>query len=134
MVAAVRPVAGAVEVAIEYVIDGGGSPIAPGIQWPPIEVPFDCVITAARLLADQVGSIVLDVWRGTYATYPPDNGDSITGATPPTIVADAKSEDIALVGWNRNLLDGDVLAFNVDSAANLTSVTVSLSVTRSPNA
>ncbi len=62
---------------VGFVIDGGGSTISTGIAGD-IEVPFNCTIDRVTLLADQSGSIVIDIWKDTYANYPPENSESIT--------------------------------------------------------
>ena len=115
---------------IEFFIDGGGSVLTVGIRGT-LEVPFKCDINAVRLLADQSGSVVVDVWKETFAAYPPTNADSITASAVPTIVTADKSEDTVLTGWTTALAAGDILYFNVDSASAITWVLVSLRVTRS---
>jgi hypothetical protein len=113
--------------AIEFVVDGGGAAITAGSKGV-IQVPFACTITAARLLADQSGSIVLDIWKGTYANYPPTDAASITGDAPPTLASGVKSENTGLTGWTTSIAAGDILGFNVDSASGVTRVTVVLTV------
>jgi hypothetical protein len=97
-------------------------------------VPFNCTITQAELLADQTGSIVVNIWKTSYANYAPGThpvaADKITASAPPTISAAAKAQDATLSGWTVALAAGDILAFNVDSAATITKVTLSLRVTR----
>jgi hypothetical protein len=95
-----------------------------------IVVPFDCTITGVTLLADTSGSVVIDIWKDTYANFPPTDADSITAAAPPTITAAVKSEDTTLTGWTKTLAAGDVLRFNVDSVATITRATLALAVTR----
>lgn len=115
---------------INFVIDGGGSEIADNVQlW--AEVPCSGTITAARLLADQSGSIVVDVWKDTYANYPPTNDDSITSATPPTISGAVKSEDVTLTSWTTTVTAGDIIKINVDSCTTITKCTLVLSGTKS---
>jgi hypothetical protein len=90
-----------------------------------IQIPFDFTITAVRLLALISGAIVIDIWKDTYANFPPVDADSITSATPPTITATGqKSEDTTLSGWTKNISAGDILGFNVDSCSTITKVTV----------
>lgn len=113
--------------AVEFVLDGGGSAITTGTKGF-VQVPFACTITAARLLADQPGSIVVDIWKDTYANYPPTAADSITGAAPPAIASAAKSENTGLTGWTTSIAAGDILGFNVNSASGVTRVTVVLTV------
>ncbi|MDV2503073.1 MAG: hypothetical protein RX318_03890 [bacterium] len=117
------------EAAIEFVIDGAGAVIATGEKGH-LEVPFACSIKAVRLLADQSGSIVVDIWKDTYGNFAPVDADSITAAAPPTITATVKSEDAMLTGWTTALGKGDILTFNVDSATTVERVTLSLTVER----
>lgn len=118
------------EAAIMVIIDGGGAAITTGLKHF-IEVPFAATITAARVVADQVGDIVVDIWKDTYANFPPTNADSICGSAEPELAAAQKSEDTTLTGWTTELAKGEWLAFNVDSVATVTRVTVSLSLARS---
>jgi hypothetical protein len=115
--------------AIEVVIDGGGSAISTGIKGD-VEIPFALTITQATLLADQSGSIVIDIWKDTYANFPPDVADTITAAAKPTISAATKSQDATLTGWTTSVSAGDILRFNVDSAATVTRVVLSLKYTK----
>ncbi|RWB68356.1 hypothetical protein [Mesorhizobium sp.] len=112
---------------IFYVIDGGGSAITTGVKGD-LPVPFACTIIEAELLADQTGSIVIDVWKDTYANYPPTVADTIVASAPPTIISSAKSLDTTLTGWTTAISAGEVLRFNVNSASAVTRVTVALKV------
>ena len=113
--------------ALVFIIDGGGSAITTG-QKGHLEIPFKCEIQRVTMLADQSGSIVVDIWKDTYANFPPTDADSITSATPPTISAAQKSQDATLTGWTKTINEGDILAFNVDSAATITRVVIVLKV------
>lgn len=114
---------------IVYVIDGGGATFSTGVKGF-LQIPFNCTITAVSLLADQTGSVVVDIWKDTYANFPPTAADSITGAAKPTISASNKSVNSTLTGWTTSITAGDVLAFNVDSATTITRLTITLSVNR----
>ncbi len=114
---------------ITVVIDGGGSTITTGVKGY-LEVPFACTINRATALADQSGSIVVDVWKDTYANYPPVDADSITASAPVTISSATKSQDSTLTGWTTSITAGDVLGFNVDSVTTCQRVTISLKVTK----
>ena len=113
---------------IGIVIDGGGSAITTGVKGD-ISVPFACTITGARLLANESGSIVIDVWKDTYANFPPTDADSITASAPPTLTAATKSDDTTLTGWATSITAGDTLRFNVDSITTCTRVVLQLTVT-----
>lgn len=114
--------------AITFVIDGGGSAITTGIK-ADVSVPYACTITAVTMLADQSGSIVVDIWKDTYANYPPTVADTITASAKPTISAATKSTDSTLTGWTTSIGAGDTLRFNVDSATTVTRLSLTLTVT-----
>ena len=114
---------------IQIVIDGGGSAITTGVKGF-LEVPFACTINRVTMLADQSGSIVVDIWKDTYANYPPTDADSITASAVPTISATTKSQDTTLTGWTTAIAAGDILGFNVDSITTVTRVTLALKVTK----
>lgn len=109
------------------VIDGGGAAITTGIKGD-VRVPFACEIERASLLADQTGSIVVDVWVDTYANYPPTVADTITAAAKPTLSAVNKSSDITLTGWTKTLAEGSTIRVNVDSVATVQRVSLELKV------
>ncbi len=119
----------ALSTSIEVILDGAGAAIATGIKGD-IEIPFAGTITAVRLLADVSGSIVIDLWKDTYANFPPVVGDSITAAAKPTISAATKSQDTTLTGWTTSVAVGDIIRVNVDSCATITRCTLALTVTR----
>ena len=97
-------------------IDGGGSAITTGIV-ADVVVPFGMTITGWTIISDQTGSIVVDVWKDSYANYPPDVADTITGTEKPTLSSASKNQDNALSSWTTSVTAGDILRFNVDSAA-----------------
>jgi len=111
------------------IIDGGGSVLTTGIKGD-LRIPIGATITKATLLADQSGSIVIDVWKDTYANYPPTDADSITAAAPPTITTATKSEDGTLTGWTVTITAGDTLRFNIDSVTTITRIALMLDYVR----
>jgi len=113
--------------AVIFIIDGGGSAITTGEKGH-IRIPFKCEIQKATLLADQSGSIVIDIWKDTYANFPPTDADSITASAPPTLDGAQKSEDATLTGWTKTINADDILAFNVDSAATITRIALILNI------
>lgn len=115
--------------AINFVIDGGGATITTGVKGD-LEIPFACTINRVTLLADQSGSIVVDVWKDTYANFPPTGADSICASAKPTITSATKSQDSTLTGWTTSVSAGDTLRFNVDSITTCQRVTLSLKVTK----
>lgn len=116
--------------AIGYTIDGGGAAITTGLIGTGVRVPFDCTINSVTLIADQVGSIVIDIWKDTLANFPPVAADSICGGAKPTLSSARTSENTTLTGWTKTISAGDVLFFNVDSATTVQNVSIHLKVTK----
>lgn len=118
---------------IEIVIDGGGAVLTTGLKGY-LEIPFGCTITRATLLADVSGSVVVDIFKCTYANFDvtthPVAADKITASAPPTITTAVKSQDATLTGWTTAIAAGDILAFNINSVTTIKRVTLSLRVNK----
>lgn len=114
---------------IGITVDGAGSAITTGVKGY-ISVPYTCTINSVTMLADQNGSAVMDIWKDTYANYPPTVADTITASAKPTITSTNKYTSSTLTGWTNSITAGDVLGFNVDSAATITRLTLILKVTK----
>lgn len=93
-----------------------------------IEVPCNCDVTGWGIFADQAGSIVVDIFRNTFAAYPA--ATSIAGTEKPTLSSVIKNQDTSLTTWTTALTKGDILRFNVDSVATVTNVTISIRARR----
>lgn len=124
-----RCVVGDMEENFQFIIDGGGSAITTGEKGH-LEVPFNCTVQGWTIGADQSGSIVVDVWKDTYANYPPTVADTIAGSEKPTLSTATKNQDLTLTTWTTSLTKGDILAFNVSSITTVTRVLVSIRVLR----
>jgi hypothetical protein len=113
---------------ITFIIDGGGETITTGIKGD-LEIPFACEIESWVALADQSGSIQVDIWKDTYANFAPTNDDSITGSSNEVkITTGLKNTDSTLTGWTTSISAGDILRFNVDSVTDIQRVTISLKI------
>jgi hypothetical protein len=110
-------------------IDGGGSVITTGVKGY-ITIPYSGTINGWDILADQSGSIVIDVWKDTYASFPPSVADTIAGSEKPTLSSAQKNQDNSLSTWTTSVTADDIVAFNVDSASTVTRVTLSIKITR----
>jgi len=114
---------------IQFIIDGGGSAITTGVKGD-IMIPFDCTVLGWDIVSDTSGSIVVDVWKDTYANFPPTVADTITGSEKPTLSSAQKNQDISLSSWTTTLTRNDWLRYNVDSATTVTRVTIAIRVKR----
>ena len=111
--------------AIGLIIDGGGSAITTGVKGD-LYLPFACTITASTLIADVSGSVVLDLLlSASYATTPTV---SIVASAPPTLASAASAQDTTLTGWTVSVAAGSRLRYSVTSAATITRLTHTLTV------
>jgi hypothetical protein len=117
--------------AIIFEKDNNGTVLPTGIMGD-TQVPFACTITGVTVLGDQAGSAVVDIWKDSYANFPPVDGDSITASAPPTLSAATKYNDTTLTGWTTTIAAGDVLRFNLDSVTSFTRLAIILRVKRFP--
>ena len=110
------------------VIDGGGNTITTGIKTD-VVIPYNFTVTSWTMIADQSGSIVIDIWSSSYASAPPTVTNTITGSALPTLSSVAKNQSSTLSGWTTLINSGSVVRFNVNSASTVTKVTLSISGT-----
>lgn len=114
---------------LQIIIDGGGSAITTGVK-ADLLVPYNCTVLGWDIFGDASGSIVIDVWKDTYANFPPTVADTIAGTEKPTLSSAVKNQDTALSSWTTALTRNDILRFNVDSASTVTRVTLSIRIKR----
>lgn len=100
-----------------------------GSQQFDFRVPWAGTLVRWTLLGDASGSIVVDIWKDTYANAPPTVLDTITASAKPTLSGVAKNTDATLSGWTKTFAAGDCFRGNVDSASGLTRATLILEVT-----
>jgi hypothetical protein len=116
--------------AIIFKIDGAGSAIATGAKaW--VRIPYACTLTGWYLTADASTTTTIDVWKDTYANFPPDNSDSITNSHEPAISADTKNSDTDISDWSSvAVAAGDYIRINVDANNNATYLELEITITR----
>ncbi len=77
-----------------------------------------------------MGSVQLDLWKTTFAAFPPTVANTITGTDKPRVVGGVKATSVALTGWNTTINAGDVLRLNVDSFLVMKRAALMLKVTK----
>ena len=116
-------------IAPKAIIIGIGSPvggvIGTGVH-AYIEIPVSMRITGWTLVADQSGSIVIDVWKDSFGNFPPTVADTIAGTEKPTLSSQQAAQDLSLSTWSQDIDAGDVLALSVDSASTVAQATLTL--------
>jgi len=111
---------------INVIIDGGGSAITTGVK-ADIRLPFGVKVESWNLVAKETGSILLGVWRDTYANFPPTSTKALhSGATGPTL-AGAVKNTAATTAWGQPTgAGGEYIRVNVDSVATVQQVSLAL--------
>lgn len=112
-----------------FVVDGNGAAVSVGTKGF-LRIPYNGIIRGWDIVADQSGSIVIDVWKDTYANFPPTVADTIAGTEKPTLSGAQKNQDVDVSTWTVSVSEGDYLAFNVDSATTVQKVFLTLYVKR----
>jgi hypothetical protein len=104
--------------------DPGGAVLTTGVKRS-IYVKNGIRITGWTLIADAVGSVVVDLWVAAYPTIP-TVANTITGSEKPTLAAVRLNQDSSLTTWSTDIPSGSILVANIDSAATIKQLTVSL--------
>jgi len=114
---------------IPLLIDGSGAAIvAPITRF--IYAPFNGTITGWVVMADRSGSISIDVWKEPYSLFPPTVANSITGGNPMALSSQNVNSAIPIpASWTTQINAGDVIGFNVSSAATVQTITAQLILT-----
>lgn len=112
-----------------FTIDGNGSPITTGLKGY-ITIPYSGTITGWSIISDVTGSVVVDVWKDTYANYPPTIADTIAGSEKPTLTSQNKNNDNTLTTWTTAVTAGDIIAFNIDSVSTITKLSLTINITK----
>ena len=102
---------------INFVLDNGSFDITTGSKGQ-LNLDVTGRIESWMLVADTVGSIVIDVKKDTFATYP-DSLTSIVGSEYPRLSSEKKARDESLSTWSTQLTAGDILDFDVVSCSGI---------------
>jgi hypothetical protein len=117
----------------EIPIDGAGSTPATGI-WTWFKAPFALTLTGWEITSTLAGAIAFDLWKDTYANWPPNISDSISGAaTVPLRIAatNSKATSTDFTGWTTTTVaTGDYIIVNINSVTTITKALLTLNYTR----
>lgn len=105
----------------------GGGVLTTGVN-KYVRIPYSFLFLGWTILAEQSGSVVIDVWSDTYANFPPTVADTIAGSEKPTLTAAQKNEDQGLSTWTLPFVKDNVLGFNVDSVATVNYVSLTFKI------
>lgn len=116
---------------LAVVFDGGGIVLTTGAKNVMFTAPITGTITKWRIVSLNgiTGSVVIDIWKDSYANFPPVVGDTITASAKPTVSSATKAESTTLTGWTTTMTAGDIYEFNIDSVTAFTKIRLELFVT-----
>jgi hypothetical protein len=96
-----------------------------------IVMPYNGTITGWQVIGDVSGNCVFDVWK-TGSGIIPTVSDTITGTEKPTLSSQQINSDLSLSTWTTNVLAGDIIAINLDSASTLNKAWLTVFTTKLP--
>lgn len=109
-----------------FFINGNGFAIVTGEKgW--IRVPVACSITGWEVTLDQSATFTVDLWKDTYANYPPTVADSVAFAPFGTSAAD-KAQNLAITPLA--CAAGDYIKLNVTANDNAIQALIKLIANR----
>lgn len=110
-----------------------GITVGSGLFVPPtgicdcFKMPVACKIVGWYIASPkESGSVVIDLWKCSYADLPATVTDSITASAKPTLSGAQKAFSDTLTGWDTTIKESDFLTFKIDSISNTTLFTLSL--------
>ena len=110
---------------IAFIISGGGSTITTGIKGY-FRVGFNGTLQLVTLVSNETASMTVNIWKDTYANFPPTSADNITGGTPVTLTNTKTMQNTTLAGWTTTVSRGDWFAIQVGSVDTTTLATLDL--------
>lgn len=102
---------------INFVLDNGSFEIVPGSKGQ-LGIDVTGRIESWVLVTEDVGSIVVDIKKDRYDTFP-DNLTSIVGIEYPRLINELKNRDESLISWDTAITAGDILDFVVVSCTGI---------------
>lgn len=102
---------------INFVLDNGSNDITAGVKGS-LGLDVSGRIESWTLVSENEGSIVIDIKKDKYDTYP-DSLTSIVGSEYPRLSTQKKNRDESLSTWTTDVVAGDILDFSVVSCTGI---------------
>jgi hypothetical protein len=110
---------------IPFIISGGDSVITTGVKGH-FRVGKNGTLQMATLVTNETGNMTVNIWKDTYANFPPTSDDSITGGTPVTLTNSNKVQNTTLAGWTTTVSRGDWFTIQVNTVDTVKLATLDL--------
>lgn len=115
---------------VNLIIQGeAGADIQTGVA-ADFKIDFNGNIFEADLMSHlNAGDLQVTIWKKNAGSgYPPLSGNSIVGATPPTLTAAQYYTDTSLSDWTTDFQSGDIFTVNVESCTGIKLATLALKI------
>lgn len=108
---------------INYVIDSGSIAMLPGNKGS-VTLDVSGIIESVTILSDQQGDLILNIRKSNYLNYP--TFTSIVGGGNIVLNSFRKYKNDVLNNWDKTIVAGDILTFDVVAVNNINRFLVSL--------
>jgi hypothetical protein len=108
---------------INYVIDSGSIMMLPGNKGS-VTLDVSGTLESLVILSDQQGDLAVDIKKSTYSTFP--TFTSIVGGVYPQMNNSRKVRDDNLNNWDKTIVAGNILTFDVITVNNINRFLISL--------
>jgi len=126
----VRGIEGGYTGTMNIIVEGGSSAISSGTKGN-IRAPFDLTLQNWTVLAEETGTIYFNIYKGTYAAFPPSS-KMHPGLTGPHIVNGIKNQDLDISDWDTTSMGkGEIMRVEVDGSQSITNASLSFDFNKS---
>lgn len=109
---------------INFLVDSGSLDMVSGVKGS-VTIDVSGIIDSWKILADQTGTLGVDILKTNYTDFPNFVSIAGTGAYP-IILNNNKGFDDTLTGWDTVIRAGDILRFEVINSLNIKRFLISL--------
>lgn len=108
---------------VNYIVDSGSIAMLSGNKGS-ITIDVSGIIESLTIFSDQEGDLILDIKKSNYADFP--TFTSIVGGVYPQFSNARKVKDDVLNSWDKTIVAGDILTFDVIAVNNINRFLISL--------
>ena len=108
---------------VNYVVDSGSIAMLSGNKGS-VTIDVSGIIESLTIFSDQEGDLTLDIKKSNYTNFP--TFTSIVGGVYPQFLNARKVKDDVLNNWDKTIVAGDILTFDVIAVNNINRFLISL--------
>jgi len=108
---------------VNYIVDSGSIAMLAGNKGS-VTIDVSGIIESLTIFSDQEGDLTLDIKKSNYTNFP--TFASIVGGVYPQFLSARKVKDDVLNNWDKTIVAGDILTFDVIAVNNINRFLISL--------